>query len=105
MGPYTLSFDEVEGTRLHEVGGEGAKPGAPTRAAFRLPPGFCATPAAYLDFVRTSSDLDAMLDALDRMTHEDLGTIGTLGARIREPLEALPIPAGIRSAVLAAWRE
>src|SRR6185312_5344168 len=75
------------------------------RAALPVPPGFCVTTAAYLDFVRTSGDLDALLDALDRLTHEDLGTIATLGARIRGHLEALPVPAGIRSAVLAAWRE
>jgi pyruvate,water dikinase len=105
MVPYTLTFDEVDGTRLHEVGGKGANLGELTRAAFPVPPGFCVTTAAYLDFVRTSSDLDALLDALDRVTHEDLGTIGTLGARIREHLEALPVPAGIQSAVLAAWRE
>jgi pyruvate,water dikinase len=105
MGPYTLSFDEVDGTRLPEVGGKGANLGELRRAGFPVPAGFCVTTAAYRDFVRTSGELDALLDALDRVTHEDLGTIGTLGARIRHHLEALAIPAGIRSAVLAAWRE
>src|SRR5215475_14788298 len=105
MEPYTLSFGEVDGTRLPEVGGKGANLGELTRAGFPVPPGFCVTTAAYLDFVRTSGDFDPLLDALDRVTHEDLGTIATLGARIREHLEALPVPAGIRSAVLAAWRE
>jgi pyruvate,water dikinase len=92
MEPYTLTFEEVEGTRLHEVGGKGANLGELTRAGFPVPPGFCVTTAAYLDFVRTSTDLDALLDALDRVTHEDLRTIGTLGARICEHLEALPVP-------------
>src|SRR5262249_8364565 len=104
MGPYTLSFDEVDGTRLPEVGGKGANLGELTRAGFPVPPGFCVATAAYRDFVRTSGELDALLDSLDRVTHEDLDKIGTIGARIREHLEALAIPTGVRSAVLAAWR-
>src|SRR5262249_19683153 len=104
MGPYTLSFDEVDGTRVPEVGGKGANLGELTRAAFPVPPGFCVTTAAYRDFVRVSGELDALLDSLDRVTPEDLDTIGTVGVRIREHLKALAIPAGVRSAVLAAWR-
>jgi pyruvate,water dikinase len=105
MGPYTLSFDEVDGTRLADVGGKGANLGELTRAGFPVPPGFCVTTAAYRDFVRTSGEMDALLAALDRVSHEDLGTIGDLGKRVREHLEALAMPDGIRSAVLAAWRE
>jgi pyruvate,water dikinase len=102
--PYTLSFGEVDETRLPEVGGKGANLGELTRAGFPVPPGFCVTTAAYRDFVRQSRELDALLDALDRVTHEELGTIGALGVRVREHLGALAIPAGVRSAVLAAWR-
>jgi pyruvate,water dikinase len=105
MGPYTLTFGEVDETRLPDVGGKGANLGELTRAGFPVPPGFCITTAAYRDFVRTSGELDALLDALDGLTHDDLGTIGAMGGRIREHLGALAIPAGIRSAVLAAWRE
>jgi pyruvate,water dikinase len=104
MGPFTLSFDEVDGTRLPEVGGKGANLGELTRAGFPVPPGFCITTAAYRDFVRASGQFDALLDALERVAHEDLDTIGTLGAHIRALLEPLAIPAGVRSAVLAAWR-
>jgi pyruvate,water dikinase len=103
--PYTLSFGEVDATRLPAVGGKGANLGELTRAGFPVPPGFCVTTAAYRDFVRTSGELDALLDALDRVTHEDLGTIATLGGRVREHLGALAMPAGIRSAVLAAWQQ
>src|SRR5262249_62092098 len=105
MGPYTLSFSEVDATRLPDVGGKGANLGELTRAGFPVPPGFCVTTAAYRDFAGTSGELDALLDALDRVTHEDLGTIAALGGRVREHLGALAMPAGIRSAVLAAWRE
>src|SRR5215831_15316862 len=105
MGPYTLSFGEVDETRLPDVGGKGANLGELPRAGFPVPPGFCVTTAAYRDFVRTSGELDALLDALDGVTHEELGTIGALGGRVREHLGALAMPASIRSAVLAAWQE
>ena len=105
MGPYTLSFGEVDETRLPDVGGKGANLGELTRAGFPVPPGFCVTTAAYRNFVQQSGELDALLDALDGVTHEDLGTIGALGGRIREHLGALAMPVGIQSAVLAAWRE
>jgi pyruvate,water dikinase len=105
MGPYTLSFDEVDGTRVPDVGGKGANLGELTRAGFPVPPGFCVTTAAYRDFVRECGELDALLDALDGVTHEDLAKISALGSRLREHLGALAIPAGIRSTILAAWRE
>src|SRR5215472_12857088 len=105
MGPYTLSFDEVDGTRLPEVGGKGANLGELTRAGFPVPSGFCITTAAYRDFVRTSGEFKALLDSLERVTHEDLDTIRAIGVRIREHLEALAIPADVRLAVLQAWRE
>lgn len=105
MAPYTLSFDEVDGTRLPEVGGKGANLGELTRAGFPVPPGFCITTTAYRDFVRASDEFEALLDALDRVTHEELDTISTLGARIREHLNALAIPAGVRLAVLKSWRQ
>src|SRR5215472_6569966 len=105
MGPYTLSFDEVDGTRLPEVGGKGANLGELTRAGFPVPPGFCVTTAAYREFLRTSGVLEALLDSLERVTHEDLDTIRAIGVRIREHLEALAIPADVQLAVLQAWRE
>jgi pyruvate,water dikinase len=105
MGPYTLSFSEGDATRLPDVGGKGANLGELTRAGFPVPPGFCVTTAAYRDFARESGEPDALLDALDRVTHEDLDTIGALGGRIREHLGSLTIPGAIRSAVVARWRE
>src|SRR5262245_65521185 len=104
MGPYTLSFGEVDGTRLPEVGGKGANLGELTRAGFPVPPGFCVTTAAYREFVQTSGGLGALLDSLERVTHEDLDTIRATGVRIREHLEGLAIPAEVQSAVLQEWR-
>src|SRR5215467_11838120 len=101
MGSYTLFLGEVDGTRLPEVGGKGANLGELTRAGFPVPAGFCVTTAAYREFLRTSGELEA----LERVTHEDLDTIRATGVRIREHLEALAMPADVQLAVLQAWRE
>src|SRR5262249_31351635 len=103
MEPYTLRLDEVDATRLPDVGGKGANLGELTRAGFPVPPGFCITTAAYREFVRQSTELNLLLDVLDGVAHDDLSRIGVLGGRIRTHLESLAIPAGVRSAVLAAW--
>src|SRR6516162_1995847 len=105
MEPYTLSFDEVDGTRLPEVGGKGANLGELTRAGFPVPPGFCVATAAYRVFVQTSGEFEALLDSLEQVMHEDLDTIRAIGVRIREHLEALTMPADVQTAVLQAWRE
>src|SRR5262249_26669582 len=105
MEPYTLSFGAVDGTRLPEVGGKGANLGELTRAGFPVPPGYCITTAAYRKFVQTSGEFEALLDSLERVTHEDLDTIRAIGVRIRQQLEALAIPADVQLAVLQAWRE
>src|SRR6516225_7624376 len=105
MGPYTLSFGEVDRTRLPDVGGKGANLGELTRAGFPVPPGFCVTTAAYREFVRTSGEFETLPDSLEQVTHEDLDTIRSIGGRIRKHLEALAIPADVRLAVLQAWRE
>lgn len=105
MRPYTLSFGQVDGTRLPEVGGKGANLGELTRAGFLVPAGFCVTTAAYREFLRASGHLDALLDSLERVTHEDLDTIRATGGRLREDLEARAIPADVRLAILQAWQE
>jgi pyruvate,water dikinase len=105
MGPNTLSFGDVDRTRLSDVGGKGANLGELTRAGFPVPPGFCVTTAAYREFVRTSGEFETLLDSLEQVTHEDLDTIRSIGGRIRKHLEALAIPADVRLAVLQAWRE
>jgi rifampicin phosphotransferase len=104
MQPYVLAFPEIDATQTALVGGKGANLGEMTRAGFPVPPGFCVTTAAYREFVATSPDLDAMLDELTGVSADDLSRIGVLGARIREHLASRAMPAGIRSAVLVAWR-
>src|SRR5438067_9398098 len=101
---FVLPFSALDRNSLALAGGKGANLGEMTKAGFPVPPGFCVTTAAYREFVSTSAELDAMLDELTGVSAADLGRIGDLGGRIREHLASLAMSAGVRSAVLAAWR-
>src|SRR5215813_12381862 len=92
--PLVLSFTQFGRGDLALAGGKGANLGELTRAGFPVPPGFCVTTAAYHDFVRESGELDALLDALDGVTHEELG-IAVYRPGHRLPGEAqVPPPRG-----------
>src|SRR4051812_43982998 len=105
MAPYVLPFCDIDAASLPLVGGKGANLGVMTRAGFPVPPGFCVTTEAYREFVSASSELDTLLDALQDTRHDELEKIGELGARLRDDLVSLGIPAAIRSSILSAWRE
>ena len=105
MESYVLPFREIDATRTALVGGKGANLGELTKAGFPVPPGFCVTTAAYREFASTSAELDTMLDELTGVSTDDLSRIAILGGRIRVHLASLAMPAGIRSAVIAAWQE
>src|SRR5262245_20590337 len=84
MGPYTLSFGEVDGARLPEVGGKGANLGELTRAGFPVPAGFCVTTAAYREFLRASGELDAL------QAWREFGTEHAYAVRSSATAEDLP---------------
>jgi pyruvate,water dikinase len=105
MEPYVLPFSEIGADSVALVGGKGANLVEMARAGFPVPPGFCVTTAAYREFVAPSPELDGLLDALEGTDPGELSRMGELGKRIRDHLNALPVPDAVRASVLSAWRE
>lgn len=105
MNPYVLNFDEIDSTRLPEVGGKGANLGEMSRAGFPVPSGFCITTRAYREFVAASTEIDGLLDMLDQLQPEQLEKISRLGRRIREHLQSLAIPETVKSAIIERWQK
>src|SRR5215472_7620890 len=105
MGPYTLSFDEVDGTRLPEVGGKGANLGEMTRAGFPVPPGFCVTTAAYRLFLACHAEVAGLFASLEASRPDDVEALRRAAGVFREELLRLPIPALVEQAVIAAWEK
>ena len=100
----TLSFAEIGPHDLGVVGGKGANLGALSRAGLAVPPGFCITTRAFRLFVAEDPRLARWLDDVDGLAPGDVEAARRLGAAMREPLAARPVPAPVRDAVMAAWR-
>ncbi len=104
MCPYVLHFDEIDSTRLPDVGGKGANLGEMSKAGFPVPQGFCVTTAAYREFIAASREMDKLLDSLDRLQPDQLDEIGRLGRRIRDHLQSVIMPETVKSAIIEGWQ-
>jgi len=100
--PYILSFDAVGREALATVGGKGANLGELCRAGFQVPPGFCVSTRAYVEFTAGVAALQPLLGALTDLAPEDTAGARRIGAEIRAALEAQPVPQAIASAIRAA---
>ncbi len=65
MGSYVLSFQEIDQTRVADVGGKGAHLGELSRIeGLSVPAGFCVTTAA---FQRIMAEAPSINDLLSRL--------------------------------------
>lgn len=104
MNPYVLHFNEIDRTRLPDVGGKGANLGEMSRAGFPVPRGFCITTRAYREFIAASTEMDRLLDLLDRLQPDQLDKISKLGRRIRDHLQSIAIPETVKAAIIEGWQ-
>lgn len=105
MNPYVLDFNEIDSTRLPDVGGKGGNLGELSRAGFPVPRGFCVTTRAYREFIATSPEMDGLLDMLDLLKPDQLDQISELGRRIRDHLQTVAVPERVESAVIEGWQK
>lgn len=103
MERYVLDFDMIDRTQLCYVGGKGANLGEMARAGFPVPKGFCISTYAYRDFIAGSSQMDSLLEQLDKVSYDDLEQIRVLSQSIRKHMESLDMPDGIKISILDAW--
>ncbi|MCA9704995.1 MAG: hypothetical protein KDK70_03985 [Myxococcales bacterium] len=102
---WVVSLTDVGAGDLPTVGGKGANLGVLASAGLPVPPGFCVTTAAFERFLAQDPELGARLDALEELGADDVEGVRERAGALREHLRALPVPAGVVEAVLAAWRE
>jgi pyruvate,water dikinase len=102
--PLTLPFEAIAAGDLARVGGKGANLGELGRAGFPVPPGFCVTTDAYrLFFDAACAAGGDPLAALAGVDGADVEAVRAAGARVREGLGRVPMPAAVAAAVAAAW--
>lgn len=97
-----VSFSRILPGDLARVGGKGMNLGALAQAGFPVPPGFCVTTEAYRRFIAGCPALPALFDRLGRLDPDDVAAARALGSAVREALLAVPLPAEVAAAALAA---
>ncbi|MEV4089234.1 PEP/pyruvate-binding domain-containing protein, partial [Nonomuraea fuscirosea] len=79
-----MHFDQINSTKVAEVGGKGAHLGELSAVeGVRVPDGFCVTTDAFQRIMAGTPSLDAQLDLLSRVDPGDREAIGALSAEIR----------------------
>ncbi|MEV6607136.1 rifamycin-inactivating phosphotransferase [Kutzneria sp. NPDC051319] len=98
-----MEFDEVDQTRIADVGGKGAHLGELSRIdGIRVPAGFCVTTHAFGRIVTAALSLDDRLDRLSRVNPDDREAIRALSAQIRRTIEAIAVPDDLAAAITGA---
>jgi pyruvate,water dikinase len=101
MAPLVLPFSAIRLADLPTVGGKGANLGELCSAGFPVPPGYCLTTRAFRLFLESAPA--GVLDPLTGL-EADFARVREAGARVRDQLLAVPVPAEVAEAAEAAWR-
>jgi rifampicin phosphotransferase len=105
--PLVISLDDAD-AGPGVVGGKGASLARLTRAGFLVPPGFCVTTGAYLDFVRRDGLLERVLAAAGAVDVSDAAAVDpaavdAAAAPIGELFAGQPLPAATAAAIAGAY--
>jgi rifampicin phosphotransferase len=103
IAPLVMALDAPAAT-VPAAGGKGASLARLARAGLRVPPGFCVTTQAYLDFVaRDGLQAAAVAAAAADGPDPDPASAEARSQRIRALFAAAPMPAPAAAAIEAAY--
>jgi rifampicin phosphotransferase len=100
--PLVVALDDAAAVPA-VAGGKGASLARLARAGFRVPPGFCVTTSAYLDFVRRGGLVEQVRAAVAAVDVSDAAAAGAASARIDELFAGQPLPAPTAAAIAGAY--
>ncbi|WP_369213341.1 PEP/pyruvate-binding domain-containing protein, partial [Streptomyces flavofungini] len=100
---YVVGLQDVDGTRIADVGGKGAHLGELSRIeGVRVPDGFCVTTGAFRRVMADVPMLDERLERLAALDPDDREALRALSADIRRSIEGTPVPDGLAAAITGA---
>jgi phosphohistidine swiveling domain-containing protein len=100
--PLVMDLDDAAAA-LAAVGGKAASLARLTRAGFPVPPGFCVTTRAYLDYVAHGDLREPVTAAMSAVDVSDPGTFETASRRIAGPFAERPVPPATAAAIAEAY--
>lgn len=105
MSTYTFSFDSPETPEHDRLGGKCTSLVIMTGAGMPVPPGFAVTTAAFDAVMHQTTLRDHILKHLQGLDPHDVVDVDTRAAHIRELIMTQEVPADVRDATIAAFRE
>jgi pyruvate,water dikinase len=99
-GVFLLDFEEIDRSRIPDVGGKGANLGELSRiAGVPVPAGFCVTTEAFRRVMAEVPSHEDRLDRLSGLDPDDRDAIAALSAEIREAISDHPVPEDLAAAI------
>jgi pyruvate,water dikinase len=107
MGEYKYIkwFNEINKNDIPIVGGKGANLGELTQKGVDVPPGFCVTAKAYVDFIKLSNLEGKIREKIEGLDVEDSALLQMKAHEIRELIKGCDIPEEIKSEIVNAYKE
>lgn len=101
MSSYVLGFEDINKTKIMEVGGKGANLGELSKVeGIHVPDGFCISTAAFKRIIEETPSINELLDQLSLLKVEDRNKVSEISDRIRRLIEGTAIPEDIREEIV-----
>ena len=96
MKKYVLSFQQIDRSKIMEVGGKGANLGELAGIkGIQVPDGFCVTTEAYKEITENKQEITNLLGELSQLRVEDRKNITAISTKIRRVIESAAISKNI----------
>jgi len=109
LKPYIIKLNELGMNDVEIVGGKNASLGEMisnlSNMGVTVPGGFATTAAAYRDFLKTNSLGDRINGLLADLNVDDIESLASVGARIRNWILEAPLPQRLMDDIVVAWNE
>lgn len=93
MSSFIFSFQDIDKTRIMDVGGKGANLGELSRVSgISVPEGFCISTEAYKRVMGEEPSIRELLDHISLLKAENRDEIGALSGELRRVIEGIAIP-------------
>lgn len=101
MNKYVLSFDEINGSNLPEVGGKGANLGELAKIpGILIPDGFCVTTKAYKRVIGQTPELDPLIERLALLKVGERQKVSQISTEIRRIIEGVELSRDIEHEII-----
>jgi pyruvate,water dikinase len=100
-------FEDLRKTDIPSVGGKNANLGEMTNAGIPVPPGFAVTAYSYKKFIEDTGISSKIYDIIDKTVTDpnDPKQYEPASKKIRDLIEATPMPKDIENAIKSAYEE